>query len=559
MAPFFLSGPKENPIFHDVMEIMQISPKARARAHQHASAFLKKAKDFHLGILPTEQQHPRTHGLSDIAKTDLPRALALLQSVDVEALEVVVQKEEEISLLAQEIEATLRDGGRVFFYGCGATGRLALSIETLWRMEVSEEEKDRVVGFMSGGDLALVHSIENFEDHPEFGARQVREIGFGKNDLLVSCTEGGETPSVIGATEQATKISKRKPWFLYCNPDEILQKVARSRKVLKNSKIQKICLSVGPMSLSGSTRLQATTVLQLAAGWALLQHQPSYQNASLLGFLQFLRKSDYTFLTPFVETESAIYQKGEYLLYETKEYAITLLTDTTERSPTFSLPGFENQREPSTKAALAYLTLPGTKDAASAWEKLLLRKPRSLEWKVLKGVAGSKRLYGFDFSQKLPQLREKKLKGAKQHRFSIEKQQTMNFRLGKFQHSVAVNELPALFEHLFLKMLMNAHSLLVMARIGRIESNVMTWVRPSNNKLIDRAIRYVQYLLKKRGGHHFSYEDICHQLFLEVEALGEGESVVMNTVRTLSQKSETKRHSPGNLRVEERKALSVQI
>lgn len=541
------------------MDFMQISPKARARAHQHANTFLKKAKDFHLGILPTEQQHPRTHGLSDLAISDLPRALALLQSVDVEALEKVVEKEDEISCLAQEIEATLREGGRVFFYGCGATGRLALSIETLWRMEVSESEKDRVVGFMSGGDLALVHSIENFEDHPEFGARQVREIGFGKNDLLVSCTEGGETPSVIGATEQAAKISKRKPWFLYCNPDEILQKVARSRRVLKNSKIKKICLAVGPMSLSGSTRLQATTVLQLAAGWALLQHQPSYQNSSLLGFLQFVKKSDYTFLTPFVETESAIYKKGEFLLYETKEYAITLLTDTTERSPTFSLPGFENQREPSTKAALAYLTLPGTKNTESAWEKLLLRKPRPLEWKVLKGVAGAKRLYGFDFSQKLPALREKKLKGAKQHRFSIEKSETMNFRLGKFQHAVPVGELPALFEHLFLKMLMNGHSLLVMARIGRIESNVMTWVRPSNNKLIDRAIRYVQYLLKKRGSHHYSYEDICHQLFLEVEALGEGESVVMNTVRSLSQKAESKRYSPGSLRSDERKALSVQI
>jgi N-acetylmuramic acid 6-phosphate etherase len=540
---------------------MQISPKARARAHQHAKTFLKKAKDFHLGILPTEQQHPRTHGLSEMAFTDLPRALALLQSVDVEAVQAVVKKEEEISLLARDIEATLREGGRVFFYGCGATGRLALSIETFWRMEVSAEEKDRVIGFMSGGDLALVHSIENFEDHPEFGARQVRELGFGKNDLLVSCTEGGETPSVIGATEQAAKISKRKPWFLYCNPDEILQKVTRSRRVLKNPKIQKICLAVGPMSLSGSTRLQATTVLQLAAGWALLQHQPSYQNTSLLGFSQFLKKSDYTFLTPFVETESAAYKAGEYLLYETRDYAITLLTDTTERSPTFSLPGFENQRESKTKAALAYITLTGTKDSESAWEQLLLRKPRPLEWKVLKGVAGSKRLFGFDFSERLPKLREKKLAGAKQNHFLIEKSgAAMKFRLGKFQHSAAVGEMPALFEHLFLKMLMNAHSLLVMARIGRIESNVMTWVRPSNNKLIDRAIRYVEYLLKKRGHPQFSYEDICHQLFLEVEALGEGESVVLNTVRSLTARSESSRSSSGNLRRrEERRALAVQI
>jgi N-acetylmuramic acid 6-phosphate etherase len=538
---------------------MQLSPKARARAHQHATHFLKKAKDFHLGNLPTEQQHPRTHGLSEMAHNDLPRALALLQSVDVEAVSEVVKKEEEILRLAAEVESTLREGGRVFFYGCGATGRLALSIETLWRMEVSQEEKDLVIGFMSGGDLALVHSIENFEDHPEFGARQLREIGFSKNDLLISCTEGGETPSVIGATEEAVKISKRKPWFLYCNPDSILEKVARSKRVLKNTKIEKICLAVGPMSLSGSTRLQATTVLQLAAGWALLQHQPGYQNVSLGSFYQFLKRTDYTFLTSFVEAESAAYKKGEFLLYETKEYAITLLTDTTERSPTFSLPGFENQREPKTKAALAYLMLTGAEDSESAWEQLLLRKPRPLEWKILKGVAGKKRLYGFDFSQQVQKLREKKLAGAKQHQFIIERKEEMEFRLGRLRHSVKVEELPSLFEHLFLKMLMNAHSLLVMARIGRIESNVMTWVRPSNNKLIDRAIRYVEYLLKKRGYPKYSYEQICHQLFLEVEALGEGESVVLNTVRSLAAKSEGLKSSSGNLRNLERKALAVHI
>lgn len=34
-----------------------------------------------------------------------------------------------------------------------------------------------------------------------------------------------------------------------------------------------------------------------------------------------------------------------------------------------------------------------------------------------------------------------------------------------------------------------------MGRLNRIKSNIMSWVRPSNNKLIDRAIRYVRHLL----------------------------------------------------------------
>ena len=34
-----------------------------------------------------------------------------------------------------------------------------------------------------------------------------------------------------------------------------------------------------------------------------------------------------------------------------------------------------------------------------------------------------------------------------------------------------------------------------MGRLGKIKSNFMIWVRPTNNKLIDRSIRYVKYLL----------------------------------------------------------------
>jgi N-acetylmuramic acid 6-phosphate etherase len=47
---------------------------------------------------------------------------------------------------------------------------------------------------------------------------------------------------------------------------------------------------------------------------------------------------------------------------------------------------------------------------------------------------------------------------------------------------------------MLLKIILNTHSTIVMARMGKVLSNFMTWVRPSNNKLIDRAIRYITYL-----------------------------------------------------------------
>jgi N-acetylmuramic acid 6-phosphate etherase len=312
--------------------------------------------------------------------------------------------------------------------------------------------------------------------------------------------------------------------------------VERSRRVLDNPDIHKICLFVGPMSLSGSTRLQATTVLQLAAGAALLRHaeNQSFPPLDLPAYVSFLRKCDYGFLVPFVETESLAYQNREYLLYETRNYAITILTDTTERSPTFSLPGFENQKEPESPASLSYVTIPDAETAAEAWRRLLLRDPIALDWKVLKGVASEERLFGFDFSESVPGLRAVKLKGACQHRFEIERRgEWMEFRLGETEQRIHVAGLHPLAEHLLLKMLLNAHSTLVMARLGRIEGNVMTWVRPSNNKLIDRAIRYVQFLLGRDGVDGYEYRDICHQLFLEIEELDSGESVVLKTAAAL--------------------------
>ena len=42
---------------------------------------------------------------------------------------------------------------------------------------------------MAGGDVALIRSIENFEDFPNYGARQLREAGFKDGDLLIGSSE----------------------------------------------------------------------------------------------------------------------------------------------------------------------------------------------------------------------------------------------------------------------------------------------------------------------------------------------------------------------------------
>lgn len=497
-----------------------------------AEKFLNVANQFKLGMLPTEQRHPLTRDLADLSTRDVPGALRILKDIDMSVVATIAEKEPELTRLRAAIDDTLRTGNRVFFYGCGATGRLSLSIEYIWRsLHPTPPDSEKVHGFMSGGDLALVHSIENFEDHPEYGARQVREVGFGPNDLLVCCTEGGETPSVIGAAEEAARISARKPFFLYCNPDDDLRQVERSQRVLDNPGIEKICLFVGPMVLSGSTRLQASTALMLGAGAALTGVTPQ----DIVNFHDFLQNTDLSFLSTFVGEEARIYQRGDFILYETDAYGVTILTDTTERAPTFSLPGFENQNDPQRLPSLCYFRLPETATAAEAWEKILLRPPETIEWDELKAVAGRDRILGFDFSAAALGQREALVAPHKLHRFEIRREgDVMTFALSDLRHEIDVSTLHPLFEHLLLKTALNMHSTLVMGRLGRYESNVMTWVKPSNYKLIDRAIRYVDYLMQHRHNRNLNYDDICYQLFDEMSRLKPGESVVLKTCESLS-------------------------
>ena len=514
-------------------------------AREQAARFLQQARDFRLGNLPTEGRHPLTSELAELARRDLPRALHILKQIDCSSIGRVLRESAGVAELSARMHGCMAKGRRVFLYGCGATGRLSLSLEYLWRfVHEGSPGLDLVRGFMSGGDLALVHSIEDFEDHPEFGARQVREIGFGADDLLVSCTEGGETPSVIGATEAAAGSASTAPWFLYCNPDDILcDQVERSRRVLQDPRIRKLNLYVGPMSLSGSTRLQASTALMLAAGSALLSASPArFPAVDLAAFLQFLNELDVGFLIPFIEAESAIYARGEYILYETDHYGLTILTDTTERAPTFSLPAFENEHDPDRRPSPGFLCLSEAEDAAAAWRKILLREPNTLEWEGMAAIAGKRRLLGFDFSHKAREHREALLRGTPQHVFRIEKRDhDLVMRLGAHEARVDVSSLHPLCEHVLLKILLNTHSTLVMGRLGRYESNLMTWVRPSNNKLIDRAIRYVAYLLARdHVDPPFSYEDIACQCFEEMRELKADESIVLKTVTSLRRRAENR-------------------
>ncbi len=483
--------------------------------------FLKIKSQFQLGELTTESFHQKSKKLSKIS--NVKDAINVCKEIDVDALEVLKSKKIETIKLKEAISSTLSKGNRVFICGCGATGRLALSLEFLFREKFNT---DQVVSFMAGGDFALIKSVEQFEDRLDFGKRQLVDLDFSEGDLLISITEGGETSFVIGASLAAVEISKVKSFFLYCNPDEELINIERSKKVIENSQIEKINLTVGAMTISGSTRMQATTVQMFVVGLALLNFDDSQAcfEDRFNKDLKYLIDLDYSKLNALINGETKHYKAGGIITYKvSKDLAICALTDTTERSPTFSLKPFEqNSSDPH---SLCYLVVAGATKTEDAWNKILKRNPRCLDWNDIQNELTSKDLYLFDISEQSIARRDSL--NLNNVIFDISKtDKKISFSLMDIDFSFKRSS-SLLIDHLAVKVLLNTHSTLVMTKLGRVYSNVMSYVRPSNLKLIDRATRYVRELSE----HDLSYEEALKRVISNVNRTQDDESIVIKSLK----------------------------
>ena len=139
---------------------------------------------------------------------------------------------------------------------------------------------------------------------------------------------------------------------------------------------------------------------------------------------------------------------------------------------------------------------------------------------------------GYDISVCARSHRAQRL-GTPESVFAVQEQKT-GLRLALEDLCLDV-PLPAsrVCRNIALKLLLNAHSTLLAGRLGRFEGNWMTWVKPGNLKLIDRAIRYIRHILISRGEKDPGYEAVCHALFEAKASLQSDESIVLKTVATI--------------------------
>ena len=374
-------------------------PDIIAEAREQSQRFVREENQFHLGFLPTEQSHPYTATLSETITRDIPAGIKQLLTVDCDLPPVArrIVMTERYSRLVDSMRRTIRNEKAICFSGCGSTGRLAILLESMWRTywngRGDSSRADLGKSIMTGGDRALIRSVESFEDYQQFGRRQVADIGIGEGDLLIAISEGGETSSVIGTAKEGVDRGC-EVYFVYNNPTAILQeRITRSAELLSDPRVTPIDLYTGSMALSGSTRLQATTIELFIVGAALdealmseeygVPDDPLQYRLSQVGNLatlinHLLSDESIHALSQFVRIERDTYAKGGLITYFASDYLLDIVSDTTERSPTFSLPPYARFNE-DTCPSWAFAKDPQS-PTPRAWERLLGRKPRGIDW-----------------------------------------------------------------------------------------------------------------------------------------------------------------------------------
>ena len=545
----------------------QCSDAVKAKARD----FIDNEKQFHLGFLPTEQSNPITATLEEDFKRSTLAGVQCLQRGDRQipiTMRHVFAGEKFEKLVSSMVDTLKAPKGRIIFSGCGATGRLSILLESMWRdffhrraAELTPEERklaDRSASIMTGGDFALIRSVEFFEDFAEGGRRQAAALKVGEGDTFVAITEGGETSSVLGTLKYAAEHGA-KCFLVFNNPADLLRGyLDRCREAIDNPKVTVLDIYCGSMSVAGSTRMQATSSEQLlgscALEAALCRLMPRFAKETAKDYTVAFEKllaglespGGRAGLVKAIEFEKGVYDRRGRITYLADKCMLDLFTDNTERSPTFMLPPLRSSRDRHLAQSWAFVKNPLFK-TVDCWSEMMRRHPRCLNFTaddarslkmpqrfidnpplikysdlityMIGNEPAPERIKGYERAAAVMLTVGEKpadyMAAAK--RLAADWPEAIEFHIGPEKTdgiwvNMEIADSPLeIWKHLAVKLAFNCLSTGTMAASGRVAGNWMSWVSISNKKLIDRGIR----LLVELGG--VDYEEAAQRIFAAEE------------------------------------------
>lgn len=156
-----------------------------------------------------------------------------------------------INRLIEAVEHKLKNGGRLFYVGCGTGGRLA-TLDTIEVQNTYGTDGTQIQAVFPGGIGCLTQTRESREDDTENSWQQLLDKHVSNNDIVVGVSASGTTPFVLAALRHC-RTAGITTGCIVNNPNSPIAAEADYQ----------VEVITGPEFVTGSTRMKAGTSQKL--------------------------------------------------------------------------------------------------------------------------------------------------------------------------------------------------------------------------------------------------------------------------------------------------------
>lgn len=156
-----------------------------------------------------------------------------------------------INTLIEAVEHKLKNGGRLFYVGCGTGGRLA-TLDTIEVQNTYGTDGTQIQAVFPGGIGCLTQTRESREDDTENSWQQLLDKRISTDDIVVGVSASGTTPFVLAALRHC-RAEGITTGCIVNNPNSPIAAEADYQ----------VEVITGPEFVTGSTRMKAGTSQKL--------------------------------------------------------------------------------------------------------------------------------------------------------------------------------------------------------------------------------------------------------------------------------------------------------
>lgn len=196
-----------------------------------------------LNKLSTETRNPRSMELDRMSPLEI---VTLMNEEDRQVIEGVQAQLPNIAKAIDVMTETIRNHGRVFYFGAGTSGGL-LYLDA-WECTPTFASKGEIIGLMAGGDTALSHPIDGIEDSETAIVEDLQSHRASAKDCYIGVAASGRTPYCMAGLRYGKSLGA-KTIAVTANPGSRMSEIADIG----------IDIHVGQEVLTGSTRLKSGT------------------------------------------------------------------------------------------------------------------------------------------------------------------------------------------------------------------------------------------------------------------------------------------------------------